>query len=773
MQKLTSLNRRARAMRNHPGKCMVALVGCLGAWLGGCDGETTAVEKPVAEVAVSPPSVTLAVGQTQQLTATTRDGDGNVLTGRPVTWSATNTSVATVSEGGLVTGVGSGTATVTASSEGRSGSASVTVPEYALAVTKAGTGSGRVTSSPGGIDCGAACGSGFASGTPVTLTAAPDEGSVFAEWSGACTGSGSTCQVTMDGAKSVTATFTRLYTLTVTKVGTGSGTVASSPAGIDCGGACEASFASGTGVTLTATADEGSVFQGWGGACAGSADTCSVTMDGAKSVTATFSRLYPLTVTKAGTGTGTVSSSPAGIACGESCEASFASGTGVTLTATADEGSVFQGWGGACTGSADTCSVTMDGAKEVTATFNEIIPAFVTIWDTNLGAGTRIALALAGQVNATIDWGDGNTRTVTLPGPHRHDYGVDGIYTVSVTGSVTAYNSGPHGGDHEEQQMLVSVESWGDLGFTSMSQAFRDATNLQSVPNHSRGLEAVTDMSLMFYGAMSFNHDIGSWDVSNVTRMDWMFWRAIVFNQDLGNWDVSNVTNMRSMFHWTPAFNQDIGRWNTSKVTDMGSMFNGATVFNQDLGDWDTSNVTTMNSMFWNAEAFNGDIGGWNTEKVTDMNSMFRNAKAFNQDIGSWNTSSVVDMNLMFREAQAFNQDLGDWDVSNVARMNQMFSNTTAFNGDIGGWNTGNVTDMRHMFAGATVFNRNIGGWNTAKVSAMDSMFFVARAFNQDLSGWCVPLIATAPQGFDEAAIAWVLPNSRPIWGTCPGGEAP
>jgi len=101
--------------------------------------------------------------------------------------------------------------------------------------------------------------------------------------------------------------------------------------------------------------------------------------------------------------------------------------------------------------------------------------------------------------------------------------------------------------------------------------------------------------------------------------------------------------------------------------------------------------------------------------------------------------------------------------------MNQMFHNATAFNGHIGGWNTGNVTEMRHMFAGATVFNRNIGGWNTAKVNAMDSMFLHARAFNQDLSGWCVPLIATAPQWFDEAAIAWVLPNSRPIWGTCPG----
>lgn len=76
-----------------------------------------------------------------------------------------------------------------------------------------------------------------------------------------------------------------------------------------------------------------------------------------------------LTVNKAGTGSGTVTSNPAGIDCGNTCSAGFTPNTVVTLTATPAAGSLFSGWSGACTGSANTCPVTMDAAKNVTATF--------------------------------------------------------------------------------------------------------------------------------------------------------------------------------------------------------------------------------------------------------------------------------------------------------------------------------------------------------------------------------------------------------------------
>lgn len=82
---------------------------------------------PVATVSVSLASSTLNVGQTTQATATTRDANNNVLTGRTITWSSSNTSIATVSASGLVTAVAAGSANITATSESKTGSASLTV----------------------------------------------------------------------------------------------------------------------------------------------------------------------------------------------------------------------------------------------------------------------------------------------------------------------------------------------------------------------------------------------------------------------------------------------------------------------------------------------------------------------------------------------------------------------------------------------------------------------------------------------------------------------
>src|SRR5206468_7741022 len=112
---------------------------------------------------------------------------------------------------------------------------------------------------PAGIACGTTCAAAFASGTAVTLTAAPAAGSTFSGWSGGgCTGTG-TCTVTVNAAQTVTATFAlQSFTLTVSKTGTGSGTVTSAPAGIACGTTCAAAFASGTDIGIASATDPSS-----------------------------------------------------------------------------------------------------------------------------------------------------------------------------------------------------------------------------------------------------------------------------------------------------------------------------------------------------------------------------------------------------------------------------------------------------------------------------------------------------------------------------------
>lgn len=164
-----------------------------------------------------------------------------------------------------------------------------------LTATRSGSGSGTVTSSPSGIDCGAVCSAPFDQGTQVMLTATPDSGSRFAGWSGGGCSGAAGCQVTMSSGQLVTATFVAIDALTVTKSGSGTGTVASSPAGIDCGTTCIQDFDQGTAVTLTATPTGVSMFAGWSGACAGTG-TCQVTIDQARSVGAEFEPLPPPTI---------------------------------------------------------------------------------------------------------------------------------------------------------------------------------------------------------------------------------------------------------------------------------------------------------------------------------------------------------------------------------------------------------------------------------------------------------------------------------------------
>jgi hypothetical protein len=239
-----------------------------------------------------------------------------------------------------------------------------------LTVIKSGTGTGTITSDPSGIDCGSTCSYQFAFGTNVTLTATPDSGSVFGGWFGDAIGTNTTTTITMDSDKSVIATFNTLYSLTVTKSGTGTGTVTSSPVGINCGSTCLYQFASDTNVTLTATSDSDSVFGGWSGDVTCSCSTIIVTMDSNKNVTATFNPKYTLTVTKSGAGTGTVTSFPSGINCGTTCSYQFVADTSVTLTATTDLGSIFDGWSGDATDINSTVTVMMDSNKNVIATFN-------------------------------------------------------------------------------------------------------------------------------------------------------------------------------------------------------------------------------------------------------------------------------------------------------------------------------------------------------------------------------------------------------------------
>ncbi len=160
--------------------------------------------------------------------------------------------------------------------------------------------------------------------------------------------------------------------LTVTKSGTGSGTVSSHPNGINCGSNCTETYRNSTKVTLTAKPDANSHFAGWSGDCSGNNTSSKVTLNGEKTCTATFIiKSYKLKINV--TGNGKVSSNP--IDCGngaEICVSKYVDGTQVMLTATDSIYSAFTKWTGCDKGSdprAKICMVRMDNAKTVTAKF--------------------------------------------------------------------------------------------------------------------------------------------------------------------------------------------------------------------------------------------------------------------------------------------------------------------------------------------------------------------------------------------------------------------
>jgi hypothetical protein len=171
---------------------------------------------------------------------------------------------------------------------------------FNVVTTKTGTGTGLVSSSPAGIDCGTTCSYNYLAGTVVTVATAPSSGSTFLGWSGGgCSGTAA-CTLTGNGSVTVTATFdtaptptstptpgtSPTYTLAV--ITKGPGTISSNSGGISCGSVCSAAYASGTVVTLTATPGKNARFVGWFGAGCSGTSTCTVTLDQVSSVTAAF-----------------------------------------------------------------------------------------------------------------------------------------------------------------------------------------------------------------------------------------------------------------------------------------------------------------------------------------------------------------------------------------------------------------------------------------------------------------------------------------------------
>jgi len=202
--------------------------------------------------------------------------------------------------------------------------------------------------------------------------------------------------------------------LSVTKTGTGTGEIKSSDNLVNCGTACQGSYATNSTVTLTATPATNSTFAGWSGACSGTQPATTVTMDAAKNCTATFEpqvHSYQLLLNKIGEGRGVVtakltSDTTLTIDCRAGClEQShlYPEGSSVTLTARATTSFLFKGWtGGGCSGTENPLTLTMDADKTCTAQFalNPQVQMYtLTINKLGGGAGSITTGMFVGGIN--------------------------------------------------------------------------------------------------------------------------------------------------------------------------------------------------------------------------------------------------------------------------------------------------------------------------------------------------------------------------------------
>ncbi len=262
---------------------------------------------------------------------------------------------------------------------------------------------------------------------------------------------------------------------------------------------------------------------------------------------------------------------------------------------------------------------TNDGDIIGGATFvRSMSPAqpFVTTWVTTDG---QLTIPTTGTgYNYDITWTNLTTATIgdgSITG-QSSDYTITGLtngdrYQIEILGAFPRI----YLNDAGDKSKIQTIEQWGDIAWSSMSQAFYGCSVLAYNAFDAPDLTSVTDMARMFNGCNSFNGDLSNWDVSNVQNFEDMFYSANIFDGDITTWNTVGATNFGGMFFGCSSFNQDIGGWNVAGVTDMPQMLDGALSFNQDLGAWDIGSIVGMSLMLNNTAMsianYDATLVGW------------------------------------------------------------------------------------------------------------------------------------------------------------------
>jgi surface protein len=383
---------------------------------------------------------------------------------------------------------------------------------------------------------------------------------------------------------------------------------------------------------------------GGGGGGAGAAGVAGVLGVGGNGGAGVSSSISGAAVTYAGGGGGAIITGTQGVG---------GAGGGGTARTSAGQANTGGGGGGGAGGTASEAVGRAGGSGIVIVryrtpeAFDFDFNNLVLVYDTSLEPeNNTISVPLNGTVNCTIDWGDGSSESHTTTGFKTHTYANPGVYVVQISGTMTTLNYGT--GTENNKAKLVRCLSFGNVGLTSLNNAFRSLPNFVQCPASLPTQTTVTNLVGAFAFSTQFNDArIAQWNVSGCTSFFQTFRGCTAFNAPIGSWNVSNATGMAEMLRDCAAFNQPLDSWNVGNVSDMLSLFQGATSFNQPIGSWNTASLRQMQTMFFNATSFNQPIGAWNVSNCPSFNSTFNGASSFAQDLSGWDIRKATNMTSM------------------------------------------------------------------------------------------------------------------------------
>ena len=264
----------------------------------------------------------------------------------------------------------------------------------------------------------------------------------------------------------------------------------------------------------------------------------------------------------------------------------------------------------------------------------------------SLNTQFMMPLVSGGSYNATVNWGDGSSDTITSYNQQEvtHTYSSAGQYEISIEGTLQGWQFNNAG----DRLKMLDVKQWGVLDL-STNAAFYGCTNLDASATDAPTVSS-TSFGNMFRDCTNFDGAIGNWNVSSVNNFGTCFYECSSFNKPLNSWNVSIATSIASMFFNCVSFDQDLNSWDTSNVENMASCFRNCSQFNGDIYSWNTTNVENMTSMLNNCDLFDQSLAAWTIANVSNFTNFMQNATGlstsnYDATLIAW-AAGVVDNNI-------------------------------------------------------------------------------------------------------------------------------